>query len=152
LLAFSFLTADIRRPWRFRVLDSMTTRCSTLFCVTLLLCASVMAQTSQERSSSANAGTDLIATVQRQFPQPPDDSRIMVRWWWFGPSVTREEIAAEMLHMKEAGIGGFELQTVYPLSIDDPGRGLVNLRYLSSEFLALLRFTSERAQHLGLRM
>ena len=35
-----------------------------------------------------------IADVQRLFAEPPDDSRIMMRWWWFGPSATREELDA----------------------------------------------------------
>ena len=73
-----------------------------------------------------------VADVQRQFVDPPADSRIMMRWWWFGPSVTREELDAEMRHMKEGGIGGFEVATVYPLAIDDPARGLVNEPYLSA--------------------
>src|SRR5262245_12458480 len=28
-----------------------------------------------------------INDLQRSFLNPPDDSRIMMRWWWFGPAV-----------------------------------------------------------------
>src|SRR6185295_15144728 len=53
-----------------------------------------------------------LADLQRRFQNPPDDSRIMMRWWWFGPSVTRTELEREMKLMKEGGIGGFEVQPV----------------------------------------
>ena len=76
----------------------------------------------------------------------------MVRWWWFGPAVTSGELDREMRAMKDAGIGGFEVQPVYPLTLDDPSKGLVNLRYLSPEFLAAVSSTARTAHDLGLRM
>ncbi len=75
-----------------------------------------------------------------------------MRWWWFGPAVTRPELEREMRLMKEGGIGGFEVQPVYPLALDDPARGFRNLPFLSDEFLDALRFTSGKARELGLRM
>ena len=93
-----------------------------------------------------------IADVERLFAEPPADSRIMMRWWWFGPSATREELDAEMRHMKEGGIGGFEVATVYPLAVDNPATGFHNYPYLSAEFLDRIAFTSRRARELGLRM
>ena len=93
-----------------------------------------------------------IEAVQRRFQDPPADSRIMMRWWWFGPSATRDELDAEMRRMKEGGIGGFEVATVYPLAVDDPAHGFHNYPYLSAEFLDRIAFTSRRARELGLRM
>jgi hypothetical protein len=90
--------------------------------------------------------------VQTLFAKPPDDSRILMRWWWFGPSVTTAELEAEMLRMREGGIGGFELAVVYPMALDDPARGIRNERYLSREFLEKVGFTSRKARELGLRM
>src|SRR2546425_6350564 len=48
--------------------------------------------------------------LERAFQHPPDDSKIMMRWWWFGPAVTKPELEREMRLMKEGGIGGFEVQ------------------------------------------
>ena len=48
--------------------------------------------------------------------------------------------------MKAAGIGGFEVQPVYPLSLEN------NYAYLSHEFLDALRFAAHKAKDLGLRM
>jgi hypothetical protein len=93
-----------------------------------------------------------VAEVQRLFAKPPEDSRILMRWWWFGPSVTTAEIEAEMRRMKEGGIGGFELAVVYPMALDDPARGIRNERYLSPEFLEKVAFASRKARDLGLRM
>ena len=37
-----------------------------------------------------------------------------MRWWWFGPTVTKAGLEREMRLMKDGGIGGFEIQPVYP--------------------------------------
>ena len=29
---------------------------------------------------------DHVNQLQRAFERPPDDSRIMMHWWWFGPA------------------------------------------------------------------
>ena len=66
-------------------------------------------------------------SLWNSFVKPPDDARIMMRWWWFGPAVTHEELEREIRAMKEGGIGGFEILPVYPLALDDPARGIHNL-------------------------
>ena len=69
----------------------------------------------------------------------------MVRWWWFGPAVVKPEIARELDLMHEAGIGGVELAAEYPLALDDPAKGIVNLRYGSPEYVDMLRFANQHA-------
>src|SRR5215204_262116 len=95
--------------------------------------------------------TQNLADVRRRFENPPDDARIMMRWWWFGPSVTKDEIERELRTMKEGGIGGVEVQPVYPLLPDDPAKGHRNLPYLSDEFLEMLRFAAQKSKELGMR-
>jgi hypothetical protein len=90
--------------------------------------------------------------LQRGFERPPDDARIMMRWWWFGPSVTKPELEREMRMMKEGGIGGFEVQPVYPLMLDDPEKGIRNFHFLSDEHIDALKFVSAKARELGLRL
>lgn len=96
--------------------------------------------------------SDSVEGLRRQFGGPPDDSRIMMRWWWFGAAVTKPELEREMRLMKEGGIGGFEVQPVYPVTLDDEARGIRNLPFLSEPFLEALRFTADTAHELGLRM
>ncbi len=93
-----------------------------------------------------------VETVRRGFATPPDDARIMMRWWWFGPSATHAELERELRAMKQGGIGGVEVQAVYPLALDDPATGFRNYRHLSDEFLDALRFTREMTAELGMRM
>src|SRR6185503_4665591 len=100
-------------------------------------------------ASFAPARAQSIDVLQRGFERPPEDSKIMMRWWWFGPAVTKSELEREMRVMKEGGIGGFEVQPVYPLLPDDPNTHFRNLPFLSDEFLDALRFTSAKARELG---
>jgi hypothetical protein len=98
------------------------------------------------------AGPASIAELRRAFEHPPDDARIMVRWWWFGPSVSKPELRRELRAMKDGGIGGVEVQTVYPLELDDPAIPFHNFPYLSDEFIDALRFANDEARELGLRL
>ncbi len=70
----------------------------------------------------------------------------MMRWWWFGPAVAKPELERELRSMKAGGIGGVEIQPVYPLALDG------NLPYLSDEFIDALRFAANKARELGLRV
>jgi hypothetical protein len=97
------------------------------------------------------AGPASLRDLHESFRNPPDDARIMMRWWWFGPAVTHRELSREMESMKAGGIGGFEVQPVYAVAFDDEERGIRNLPFLSEEFLDALRFTAQRAEQLGLR-
>jgi hypothetical protein len=101
-------------------------------------------------AASLTAGD--INELQRNFDQPPDDARIMVRWWWFGTAVTKPRIEKEIQTMKEGGIGGFEVQQTYPLQLDGELPGVKNNKLLSPEHLEALRFTAEKAKELGMRM
>src|ERR1017187_10269989 len=95
---------------------------------------------------------DNISQLQSSFDQPPDNARIMVRWWWFGTAVTKPEIQRELEVMKAGGIGGVEVQQTYTLRLDGELPGVTNNKFLSPEHLEALRFTAEKAKELGLRM
>ncbi|NOT47784.1 MAG: glycoside hydrolase [Acidobacteria bacterium] len=99
----------------------------------------------------SQAGAQGVADVRRGFENPPDDARIMMRWWWFGSAVTKAEIERELRTMKTGGIGGVEVQPVYPLLPDDPKTGFKNLPYLSDEFIDMLRFAAAKSKELGMR-
>jgi hypothetical protein len=75
----------------------------------------------------------------------------MTRWWWFGGAVTPEEITRELILMSESGLRGVELQPLYPIEVDDPKRGIRNIRYFSSEWSDLLRHTTKETHRLGMQ-
>ncbi|HTF61542.1 MAG TPA: glycosyl hydrolase [Edaphobacter sp.] len=98
------------------------------------------------------AQSQTLASVEQSFHAPPDDARVMMRWWWFGPAVTHQELEREILAMKAGGLGGFEIQPVYPLSPDDSSKHIRNIPYLSDDFLDAVRFTSQKAHENGMRV
>lgn len=102
-------------------------------------------------SLTAAQAQSSIAQLEKTFQSPPDNARVMMRWWWFGPAVTKPELLRELEQMKAGGFGGFEIQPVYPLALDDPATGFRNLPYLSPEFLDDVRYVNQQAQRLGLR-
>ena len=76
----------------------------------------------------------------------------MMRWWWFGPAVVKPELQKELETMHGVGIGGVEIQPVYPLMLDDPAKGIKNLSYMSPEFLDDVGFANRTARSLGMRV
>jgi hypothetical protein len=93
-----------------------------------------------------------LTLLEKSFANPPDDCRIMMRWWWFGPGVTKSELQRELEQMKAEGIGGVEIATLYPLALDDPKTGFHNQPFLSEEHLDAIRFAAATARKLGLRV
>src|SRR3984885_12155648 len=93
-----------------------------------------------------------ITQLKTRFEHPPDDSRPMMRWWWFGVAVEKPEVRRELEQMKADGIGGAELAFVYPQVVDDPAKHLVNEPFLSSAMLENVSYAASEARRLGLRL
>jgi hypothetical protein len=89
---------------------------------------------------------DIGITILSGFLHPPDAAKPMVRWWWFGPAVTQDEISRELHQMSADGIGGAELAFVYPLQING------NLPFTSPAMLDMVHFAESEGQKLGLRI
>ena len=69
-------------------------------------------------TAPAASSADLLR-LERLFREPPLSARPLTRWWWFGGAVTPEEITRELTFMREAGLGGAEIQPLYPVEVDD---------------------------------
>jgi len=115
--------------------------CAALLFLSLLKMPVLIAQTDPS-----------LIQLTESFAHPPDDSRILVRWWWFGPAATKSEIKRELEEMKAAGIGGVEIATLYPLALDDLQADFHNFAFLSDAHIDVLRFAAEEADKLGLRV
>ena len=71
------------------------------------------------------------------FAHPAPDARPMMRWWWFGPEIGRDDIVRQLTAVADAGLGGVEVAYVYPLSrVEHP--------FLSRGFLDDLRIALAR--------
>jgi len=117
--------------------------------ILLLLIMSRWAAFSQQESATSQEDA---ATLHQAFVHPPDDCRIMMRWWWFGPSATKPELKRELEQMKTAGIGGVEIATIYPLTLNDPETGFHNYPFVSAEHIDNIRYAAEQARLLGMRV
>ena len=96
--------------------------------------------------------TSYAQDLSQNFKHPPSDARPMMRWWWFGPAVTHDELKKELDQMHSGGIGGVEIQPVYPELVDNPAKGIKNLRYLSPPFLDAVRYANTYARSIGMRV
>jgi hypothetical protein len=79
------------------------------------------------------------------FQDPPSAARPFVRWWWNGGCVTEPEILRELDVMKEAGIGGVEINTIQMPQPSIPGslHDVECLEWLSPEWNAVVKATTE---------
>ncbi|NBD22276.1 glycosyl hydrolase [Paenibacillus glycinis] len=81
---------------------------------------------------------------------PPVEAKGFTRWWWYGAAVTREQVSRELAHMREAGLGGVEIQITYPLQEDSEAEGIRNRAYYSPDFFEMLDYALSEAERLGL--
>lgn len=93
-----------------------------------------------------------LEALRKNFLTPPAAAKPMVRWWWFGPAVTNEEVSRELHQMVADGIGGAEMAFVYPEELDDPAKGIKNLEFLSPAMLDVVHYAQEEGRRLGLRI
>jgi len=83
------------------------------------------------------------------FQNPPADARPMVRWWWNGNSVETGELKRELKVMKEAGIGGVEINSIAmpPQAVPT---GVPALQWAGREWSEMVKVASEEARELGM--
>lgn len=83
------------------------------------------------------------------FQRPPDSYRPFVRWWWNGDKVKKAELARELKLLKQAGIGGVEINPIkFPLTTDvlhTPA-----LTWLSPAWIDMLDYALTEAHDQGL--
>ena len=95
------------------------------------------------------AGEDKLYTG---FQNPPAQARPFVRWWWNGNCPTEKEILRELDVLKEAGIGGVEIN---PIAM--PGgkeqfkdANATPLEWLSPEWNKMVKVACDGAKQRGM--
>lgn len=89
--------------------------------------------------------------VREQLQFPRKETKGRTRWWWYGCAVDRDELVRELDEIEKAGMGGVELQILYPLEADDEEKGVKNYDYMSPEYLDLIRFAAEETEKRGMQ-
>ncbi len=89
------------------------------------------------------------ADLYKLFQNPDSIYRPFVRWWWNGDKVEAKELIRELHLLKEAGIGGVEINPIsFPSSGDNLGKK--SLTWLSDEWIEMLQVTFAEAKKLEL--
>ena len=101
---------------------------------------------------SGAAGADPPDPLFASFHEPPSEYRPFVRWWWNGGCVTEAEVLRELDLMKEAGIGGVEINTIQMPEQSIPGMldGVRCLEWLSPEWNEVVRATTAAVRERGM--
>jgi hypothetical protein len=82
------------------------------------------------------------------FQNPPATAKPFVRWWWNGDKVTIQEILRELDVMKDAGIGGVEINPIAFPGGDD--LGIPSLKWLSPEWIEMVKVALKGAEERGM--
>ena len=94
---------------------------------------------------------DTLTTEQmyQAFQQPASEYRPFVRWWWNGDKVEAKELVRELRLLKDAGIGGVEINPIaFPTYCDSLGKP--SLQWLSPEWIDMLKVCFDEADSLGM--
>lgn len=85
------------------------------------------------------------------FRNPDPVYRPFVRWWWNGDKIEADELVRELRLLKEAGIGGVEINPIeFPSRIPGDDLGIPSLTWLSDEWIEMLQVTFDEAKRLGI--
>ena len=82
------------------------------------------------------------------FQHPPVTAKPFVRWWWNGDKVIAKEILRELDVMKDAGIGGVEINPIAFPGGDD--LGTPSLQWLSPEWIEMVKVALKGAEERGM--
>ena len=97
------------------------------------------------RQKQIQSDTDLY----KLFKDPGSVYRPFVRWWWNGDKVESKELIRELHLLKEAGIGGVEINPIsFPTTGDSLGKK--SLTWLGTEWIEMLQVVFAEAKKLDM--
>ncbi|MCQ2283682.1 MAG: glycoside hydrolase family 2 [Bacteroidales bacterium] len=116
----------------------------TCLLLSLTICGPLPSHAQQSEPSST------VSALYELFQNPPTQYRPWVRWWWNGNKVNADELVRELHLLKEAGIGGVEINPIEFPTHGDDSMGIASLPWLSDEWLSALRTTLDSARAMGM--
>jgi hypothetical protein len=97
-------------------------------------------------NAATSAGDD---ALYQTFKEPPVRAQPFVRWWWNGNRLSKDEIRRELDVLKEAGIGGVEINPIQFPETADP-IGIESLQWLSEPWLEMFQTAVQGAKARGM--
>ena len=83
------------------------------------------------------------SSLFKLFQHPLNQAKPYIRWWWNGNLIEKKEISRQLDVLKNAGIGGVEIN-----SIRFPGEdkmGIKELEWLSKEWIEMVKYAVKEA-------
>ncbi len=99
-------------------------------------------------ASEANVA-DAADALEAGFRTPPESAKARIWWHVMNGNITKEGVTLDLEAMKRVGIGGaqmFDADLKTPVMVAKP------VKYMSPEWLEMLRHTAKEAQRLGLEL
>jgi hypothetical protein len=92
-----------------------------------------------------------VTNLYELFKNPGLKYHPFVRWWWNGDKVKAAELIRELRLLKDAGIGGVEINPIeFPTRSDGDDLEKPSVKWLSNEWIDLLKVVFDEAKSLGL--
>lgn len=102
-------------------------------------------------SNSLFSGDLKTADLFSTFQNPELKYHPFVRWWWNGNKIEKNELIRELHLLKDAGIGGVEINPIeFPSRIEGDDLGIKSLQWLSDEWIEMLQVVFAEAKKLGM--
>lgn len=118
--------------------------------------AAISAADSFASPVSASSAEELVRRLNspealyKAFQTPQDEFRPFVRWWWNGDKVEAEELVRELHLLKDAGIGGVEINPISFPGKEELAMGKKSLVWLSDEWIGMLQVVFDEARRIGM--
>lgn len=84
--------------------------------------------------------------AENLWPEITQTAKPWTRWWWMGNAVDEKNLSVLLEEYEKAGIGGVEIAPIYGAK----GYEDRYIDFLSSDWLSMLDFTTEKATSLGM--
>src|SRR5438067_11542625 len=88
--------------------------------------------------------------LKQAFLHPGEAAKPWMFWYWMQAAVTREGITADLLAMKQAGIGGAYLMPIKGSA--NPPYLTPSVEQLTPEWWAMVKFTMQEADRIGVKL
>lgn len=116
------------------------------------IAASPLAGRSFSSSSAAELAGQITSSdaLYKAFQNPDNKYRPFVRWWWNGDKVEAEELVRELHLLKEAGVGGVEINPISFPGKEEIALGKKSLTWLSDEWIQMLQVVFDEAKKIDM--
>lgn len=86
------------------------------------------------------------ASYAQMLPNPTQESKPGVRWWWMGSAVDKGNLKWNLDEYAKAGIGAVEITPLYGVQGNDKN----DIPYLSPKWMDMLQFVEKENQQVGI--